>query len=77
MLPTLKPTEEFLVDGAAYLNRLPQIGEVVALTDPRLSTRIIIKRVSDIRPNQTLYVLGDNPNHSTDSREFEIGRAHV
>jgi nickel-type superoxide dismutase maturation protease len=44
-----------------------RIGDVVAVADPRLPSRILVKRVKDRGP-AGLTVLGDNPAASTDSR---------
>jgi nickel-type superoxide dismutase maturation protease len=44
-------------------------GAVVALTDPRRSSRILVKRVAALEGGRVT-VLGDNPAASTDSRVF-------
>lgn len=64
MSPTLKPGQNILV------NRLSKVKpqDIVAAKDPR-DGKILIKRVQKIT-NGKFYVLGDNPNESTDSRHF-------
>jgi len=44
----------------------PKVGDVVIVKHHRLE---IIKRVGQLKHDQ-LYLLGDNPNESTDSRQF-------
>ena len=49
----------------------PRPGDVVAVRDPRLPSRILIKRVSAVDRRQgTVDVRGDAPDASTDSRDF-------
>jgi nickel-type superoxide dismutase maturation protease len=65
MLPTLKHGEEVLVQPTETL----QIGDVVVAKHPIKQSVIIIKRISEIN-EKGLYLLGDNPIESTDSRSF-------
>ena len=44
-------------------------GDIVAASDPRQPGRSVLKRVADVGPDG-LFLLGDNPEHSTDSRHF-------
>lgn len=44
-------------------------GDIVAATDPRQPSRVIVKRAVFVRDGQ-VFLLGDNPGHSTDSRQF-------
>jgi nickel-type superoxide dismutase maturation protease len=44
-------------------------GDIVATPDPRQPARLVLKRVADVG-QQGLFLLGDNPEHSTDSRQF-------
>jgi nickel-type superoxide dismutase maturation protease len=53
------------------LSRWPRPGEVVALRDPRDTSRVLIKRVASVDPRSgTLVVAGDARDASTDSRQF-------
>lgn len=70
MLPLFKPEEELLVDLQAYVNRSPQIGDIVLTTHPDQPDLKIIKRVSAILQNGQIEMSGDNPAASTDSREW-------
>ncbi len=61
--------------------RTPRSGEVVLVRDPQERSRLLLKRVSEIRADG-VFVLGDRADHSRDSRVFDavpfedvIGRA--
>jgi hypothetical protein len=49
--------------------RASQRGDVVLFRDPRESSRLLLKRVVDVRDG-ALVVEGDHRAHSTDSRHF-------
>ena len=72
MAPALLPGDRLVVIGLPWLPQpWPERGAVVALRDPRLPGRILIKRVAAVdRVLGTLEVLGDHREASTDSREF-------
>lgn len=63
MAPSFQPGDRLLVLRPARA----RIGDVVAVADPRLPSRTLLKRVADRGP-AGLTVLGDNPAASTDSR---------
>jgi nickel-type superoxide dismutase maturation protease len=65
MEPTLLAGDRLLV---ARFGR-PRVGDVVALRDPTDARRVMVKRIAAIR-RQELYVTGDNPEASIDSRVF-------
>lgn len=51
-------------------------NDVVILTHPQ-TKRLLIKRIQEKRGN-TYFVIGDNENHSTDSRHFGwVARRHI
>ena len=80
MSPALQPGDRLLVLSPP---RLPHAwvrpGAVVAVPDPRLPGRTLIKRVSTVdRRGGTVEVLGDAREASTDSREFgPVPRASI
>ena len=65
MLPALRPGDRLLVLRRAR----PRPGDVVAVVDPRLAARTMVKRVAAVGP-EGVTVLGDNAAASTDSRAF-------
>ena len=70
MLPLLKPEEEVLLDRSSYQNSLPKIGDIVVVKHPTKHNLQIIKRVTDVSENGGYFIRGDNPEESTDSRQF-------
>jgi len=70
MAPTLQPGDWLLVDPWAYRDRPPRIGDLVLVPDPREATRLLVKRVAQIDPDDWLHLAGDAPDASTDSRTF-------
>ena len=69
MVPTLLPGQSVLVDLRAFREGLPGVGELVQLRDPRELDRLLVKRVDSVEDGR-VFVLGDNREKSTDSREF-------
>lgn len=65
MRPAFEPGDRLLVVGFGRL----RAGQVVALRDPRMRDRILVKRVHRI-DEFSVDVRGDNEGASTDSRAF-------
>ena len=65
MLPALHPGDRLLVLRPAPARP----GDVVAVADPRLASRTMVKRVVARGP-EGVTVLGDNAEASTDSRQL-------
>lgn len=65
MRPALQPGDRLLVLRRARVD----VGDVVAVADPREPTRVMVKRVAG-REGGGVTVLGDNAAASTDSRTF-------
>ena len=65
MLPTLKNGDRVLVEKTANL----RIGDVVVAKHPFRITPII-KRITEFSTSGKLFLSGDNPDESTDSRTF-------
>ena len=72
MAPALHPGDRLVVLGLPWLAQpWPRPGTVVAVRDPRVPGRILVKRVTAIhRRAGTLEVAGDARAASTDSRSF-------
>jgi nickel-type superoxide dismutase maturation protease len=65
MAPSLQPGDRVLV----WKTRSVRRGDIVTASDPRHPARSVLKRVADIAQDR-LFLLGDNPEQSTDSRQF-------
>jgi nickel-type superoxide dismutase maturation protease len=73
MLPTLKNGEEVLVRKLDFY----KIGDIVVANHPFRITPII-KRITEFSTGGKLFLSGDNPDESTDSRTFgEIAEKDV
>ncbi len=70
MQPGLRAGDEVLLNPAAYKHRPPQVGEIVLVPHPG-SGEPIIKRIARIEPGG-LFLTGDNPAASTDSRTWGL-----
>jgi len=80
MTPALRPDDRLLVDPQAYRTTAPERGDVVVFEDPEVAGRTLIKRVAGVPadpigphgpvPVGSVYVLGDAPGVSRDSRAF-------
>ncbi len=74
MYPALKPGQFILIDSWAYGDKHPAPGDVVVFrhvdTDKTLVKRIANWPDGKLQQNNLLYLLGDNANHSRDSRMF-------
>ena len=70
MLPTFSPGDYLVVDLGAYRRTAPRRGEIVLAQDPRDAGRTLVKRIGSTEPNGRVWLVGDNPAESTDSRAF-------
>ena len=66
MSPCLKNGDEVLIKKPTNL----KIGDVVLANHPFKKSVKILKRISEIDSNGKYFLIGDNPNESTDSRTF-------
>ena len=69
MLPTLKPGDWIIYQPRQAADSLPSNGSVVVACLPRQSELLIVKRISH-HDASGVYLLGDNLDISTDSRDF-------
>ncbi|MDB9527795.1 nickel-type superoxide dismutase maturation protease [Oscillatoria sp. CS-180] len=72
MLPCLTPGQEVLINPVAYVNSTPQRGDIVIANHPHRQNLRIIKRVDFVDSDGECYLKGDNPNASSDSRQFGL-----
>ncbi|HIL22260.1 MAG TPA: S26 family signal peptidase [Alcanivorax sp.] len=74
MLPTLKPGDYILVDTRKYHNSPLTPGAIITFRSPlNENDQVMVKRISNIDTNtlpERLFVLGDNAEHSFDSRTY-------
>ena len=83
MLQAYKPGDRLLVEGITYRRRPPRVGEVVVVTQPAAMGRLDLKRIAagpgaevtvggapDFLGADEWYVVGDNLDESTDSRQL-------
>ena len=73
MQPALWPGDRLI--AARWLQ--PRAGDVVVSRDPEHSLLFIAKRVSHLLPNGDVFLVGDNPNVSRDSRLFGAVPRHL
>ena len=77
MLPTLRPGDYLMVNRLAYVISAPREDDVVVVKGPAGAPARQIKRVANV-PGGEVYVLGDNPPASTDSRDYgPVSRSRV
>jgi len=81
MAPTLVPGDALYVDPRAYRLRPPRPGDIVVFRDPVLPSRHLVKRIAFVPDGPaptdgtvvlagSVYLVGDSPAASRDSREF-------
>ena len=75
MIPLLYPGDEVLVDVRAYQKSLPNVGDIVVAYHPLRENFKIVKRIGRVYPGGLFDLIGENPDASTDSRDF--GRIHL
>ena len=66
MLPALRSGENVLIDPHAVV----RVGDIVAAHHPFKSSTKLIKRLVSLGPDGEMFLTGDNPAESTDSRTF-------
>ena len=66
MNPTLRDGEVVLVDRDATI----EVGDIVVAKHPIEQNSEVVKRVARINERGHFYLIGDNPDDSTDSRHY-------
>ena len=72
MLPEFAPGDELFLDPRAYRRRAPRAGDVVMARHPLAPHETILKRVAFVSPEGGVFLRGDNPRASTDSRTLGL-----
>ncbi len=72
MLPEFAPGDELFLDPRAYRRREPRVGDVVMARHPQAPQENILKRVAFVSPDGRVFLRGDNPQASTDSRTLGL-----
>ncbi|HXV76359.1 MAG TPA: nickel-type superoxide dismutase maturation protease [Candidatus Polarisedimenticolaceae bacterium] len=70
MEPSLRDGDRVIVDLWTYDRRPPRVGEVVLISAPETDGAWIVKRVARRGARGELWLLGDNPRSSLDSRQW-------
>ncbi len=70
MVPLLQPGHEVLVDCAAYERKPPCVGDIIVAQHPKQQDLRLIKRVTQVLPDGSCLLVGENLSQSTDSRAF-------
>lgn len=73
MSPSIEKNDMIIVDTWAYLDSPPQTGDIVVFNKSDISEHVFVKRIDQVRQKRAslqLFLLGDNPNQSSDSRQF-------
>lgn len=66
MAPTFVPGETVLVSAIPYIIRRPRVGDIVVA---QIKEKMILKRIKRVSEN-TVFLVGDNANESTDSKKL-------
>lgn len=69
MEPTLQAGQSVLLAPKTNQDHAPAIGDVVLIRHPEQHELVTVKRLAALRDGE-LYVVGDNPMASTDSRSY-------
>ncbi len=72
MLPEFAPGDELFLDPRAYRRHPPRVGDVVMARYPLAPQETILKRVVFVSSDGRVFLRGDNPHASTDSRTLGL-----
>lgn len=76
MLPAIRPGDRLFLDPRAYRHTAPRQGDVVVAQHPR-TAELILKRVTHVTAEGQLFLAGDNPDASRDSRQLGTFAPHM
>jgi nickel-type superoxide dismutase maturation protease len=68
MSPTLREGEVVLMDP----HTPPKVGDVVVCRHPFQPSLVVIKRITELQSDGGMFLRGDNPDESTDSRSYGL-----
>ena len=77
MTPLLEDGDVVLVDTEAFASKAPAEGDVVLVRHPYRRDVALVKRVASVEDDGRLFLAGDCPAESTDSRSFGTVRADL
>ena len=70
MYPVLRDGDEVDVDLDAFRDRAPRAGEIVLARHPFKSETVMVKRIARIEADGRVFLIGEDPLGSSDSRGF-------
>tara|TARA_A100001037_G_C15151343_1_gene639440 strand:- start:1265 stop:1576 length:312 start_codon:yes stop_codon:yes gene_type:complete len=72
MWPTIVDGQVVICDHEYYSNNIPVVGDIIMCQHPLKPKVKLIKRISAINSDNTVFITGDNPDPiaSTDSHAF-------
>ncbi len=70
MSPLYSNGDIILLDTQAYVEQHPVVGDIIVCKHPYIKDYLMIKQIADIQEDGRFFVLGINPDESTDSRSF-------
>jgi len=70
MYPLLRSGDEVDVDLGAFRDRGPRPGEIVLARHPFKRETVMVKRVAHIEADGRVFLVGEDPLSSSDSRGF-------
>ncbi len=71
MLPDIRPGDKLFLDPRAYRKTPPRTGDIVVAQHPE-TDELILKRVTQVTAAGRLFLAGDNPDGSRDSRQLGL-----
>ncbi len=76
MRPGIQPGDELFLNPRAYRRTRPRPGDIVVAHHPRIQEPLL-KRVAYVTADGHLFLTGDNPDASQDSRQLGLFAPHA